>query len=96
MLTLTSQIGSGSYQTDDIQFLLRPLNISPTDVAQKEHLIQSGQKHYSEMISTEHAPSANHQAIFEQALAQGGARMAQAVPPRRAGGFVGASWRRSG
>ncbi len=76
---LTSQIGSGSYQTDDIQFLLRPLNISPTDVAQKEHLIQSGQKHYSEMISTEHAPSANHQAIFEQALAQGGARMAQAV-----------------
>jgi hypothetical protein len=76
---LTSQIGSGSYHVDDIQFLLRPLNISPTDVAQKERLIQSGQKHYSEMISTEHAPSANHQAIFEQALAQGGARMAQAV-----------------
>lgn len=76
---ITSDIGSGSYQHSDIQFLLRPLTISPTDVAQKERLIQSGQRHYSEMISTENPPSATHQAIFEQALAQGGERMAQAV-----------------
>lgn len=76
---LSSEIGSGSYQQDDIQFLLRPLKIPPTQVAQKEYLIQSGQRHYSEMISVEHPPSATHQAIFEQALAQGGERMAQAV-----------------
>lgn len=69
-------VGSGSYLPEDVQFLLRSVELSVTDVEEKERLIQTGQKHYSEMISQETAPSQAHQALFEQALAQNGARMA--------------------
>lgn len=68
--------GSGSYAAADVQFLLRPMRISPTDIEKKERLIQTGQKHYSEMISREAAPTAVHQALYERALIQNGSRMA--------------------
>lgn len=42
---------SGSYLPDDVQFLLRPVTIDMTPVELKEQLIQSGQKHYSDMLS---------------------------------------------
>ena len=44
---------SGSYLPTDVQFLLRQLNVEVTDIAEKERLIQTGQKHYSEMLSAE-------------------------------------------
>lgn len=69
-------IGSGSYLPEDVQFLLRLMQISPTDLQEKERLIQSGQRHYSEMISIEHAPSATHKALYAQALEQNKTRMA--------------------
>lgn len=68
---------SGSYLEQDITFLLKPLNMEMTDVKTKEALIQSGQKHYSEMLSLEKPPSRLHLDIFHQALAFGGARMAK-------------------
>ncbi|MBC7475263.1 MAG: hypothetical protein H7263_13295, partial [Candidatus Sericytochromatia bacterium] len=43
----------GSYKSDDVTFLLKPINIQETDILSKEKLIQSGSKHYSEMISQE-------------------------------------------
>ena len=72
-------VGSGSYLPDDVHFLLRRVELSATGVEEKERLIQTGQKHYSEMISQETAPSEAHQALFERTLAQNGERMAADV-----------------
>ena len=44
-------VGSGSYAADDVHFLLRTMQIEVTDVQEKERLIQTRQRHYSEMIS---------------------------------------------
>ena len=41
---------SGSYVAADVQFLLRPISIENTTIEEKERLIQSGKKHYSEMF----------------------------------------------
>ena len=69
-------VGSGSYAADDVHFLLRAMQIEVTDVQEKERLIQTQQRHYSEMISQEHAPSDTHKSLYQLALAQNGARMA--------------------
>jgi len=78
-LNVASEVGSGSYANDDVQFLLRPVQIEVTGIAEKERLIQTRQKHYSEMISQEHAPSDTHKALYARALSQNGARMAADV-----------------
>lgn len=70
---------SGSYGADDIQFLLRPVEIEMTPVLVKEQLIQSGAKHYSDMLSQEPAPTAYHLDLFGKALDQSAARMAAEV-----------------
>lgn len=72
-------VGSGSYLPGDVQFLLRPVSIGLTDVLEKERLIQSNQKHYSEMISQEDAPTPVHMELFERAMSQNGVRMASDV-----------------
>lgn len=70
---------SGAYQPDDIQFLLQPLTMAMTPVADKEALIQSGKKHYSEMLSQEPEPSREHLRLFSQAVESGAAKLAQEV-----------------
>lgn len=72
-------VGSGSYAPADVHFLLRHMRLDATDVEEKERLIQSGQRHYSEMISAEQAPDAVHSALYQQALTQNGRRMAADV-----------------
>lgn len=72
-------VGSGSYLPDDVHFLLKPVQIGLTDVLEKERLIQSNQKHYSEMISQESAPSSTHMALYERAMSQNAVRMAEDV-----------------
>jgi hypothetical protein len=72
-------IGSGSYRADDVRFLLRSVDIEVTTVEEKERLIQTRQKHYSEMISQEEAPTEVHQGLFDRALLQNGPRMAADV-----------------
>jgi len=62
---------SGSYRTEDVQFLLKPIDIDPIEVAEKERLIQSGRRHYSEMLSRESLPSASYLDVFHRALAMG-------------------------
>jgi len=69
----------GTYLPGDVQFLLSPMQLEMTPVDEKERLIQSGEKHYSEMLSQEPAPSAAHLEIFDQALALGAARLARDV-----------------
>jgi hypothetical protein len=70
---------SGSYDPADVTFLLKPVRLAPTDVAEKERLIQSGRRHYSEMISAERLPSAAYLAVFHRALARVKARFARDV-----------------
>ena len=47
---------SGSYDPDDVHFLMKPVALAPTDVAAKERLIQSGARHYSEMVPQRERP----------------------------------------
>jgi len=68
----------GSYRAGDVDFLLRRLPQQDfTDVAAKEALIQSGQRHYSQMLSPESAPSERYMRLFDAACAANNARMAQ-------------------
>lgn len=67
----------GSYLPSDVTFLLKPLtNVTLLEVAAKELLIQSGAKHYSEMISPEQQPSTAYMQLFAQAWADNGERTA--------------------
>lgn len=63
-------IGSGSYAPEDVIFLLKPVDLAPIEVAEKERRIQIGAAHYSEMISRERRPDARYLSIFEEALAR--------------------------
>lgn len=58
----------GSYKPSDVTFLLQLTDLEPTDVAEKEKMIQSGTKHYSQMISAEKAPSHKHIHLYTNAL----------------------------
>jgi hypothetical protein len=70
---------SGSYDPDDVQFLMKPVALAPTDVAAKERLIQSGARHYSEMIPQESVPGDAYLALYRDALARNGARLARDI-----------------
>lgn len=73
---------SGSYLPSEVTLLLDIVSadsvndISPT---QKEALIQSGQRHYSDMLTLEKPPSATHEALYNQALMAGKQRMANDI-----------------
>jgi hypothetical protein len=65
----------GSYLPEDVTFLLKRVEMQATDVATKEEAIQSGRRHYSEMISMEKAPTAEYMQLFAKAMATGAERM---------------------
>ena len=67
---------SGSYSPDDVIFLLKPVCMEYTQVSEKERLIQSGARHYSEMLSRESLPSDEYMLLFKQALSRHQARFA--------------------
>lgn len=67
----------GSYQPGDVNFLLKRLPKLPfVDIADKEQLIQSGARHYSEMLSPEALPSPRYLEVFKQACAANRQQMA--------------------
>ena len=73
---------SGSYLPPEVTLLLdivRADSVSDISPTQKEALIQSGQRHYSDMLTLEKPPSATHEALYNQALAAGKQRMANDV-----------------
>lgn len=70
---------SGSYAPEDVTFLLKPADIAMTGVAEKEEAIQSGRRHYSEMISPETAPDQRYMDLYEQALQRNGDRLASDI-----------------
>jgi len=69
----------GSYLPNDVSFLLKPIDISDTDVKEKERLIQTGIKHYSELISKEYSPSEKYLKVFHTAFARNKIKLAQHV-----------------
>ncbi|PIE82823.1 MAG: hypothetical protein CSA09_04535 [Candidatus Contendobacter odensis] len=70
---------SGSYRLQDVVFLLKPVQIDRVDVATKERLIQSGQRHYSEMLTPERIPDADYLAVFEALTQRYAARLAAEI-----------------
>ena len=76
-MTVLEKTFSGSYRAGDVSFLLKPLPLQGfVDIAEKEYLIQSGQRHYSEMLSPEALPSARYLSVFREACDANMARMA--------------------
>lgn len=67
---------SGSYYPDDAVFLLKPMQMERVDVVTKERLIQSGARHYSEMLAPEQAPSPRYLSLFEALTARYAQRLA--------------------
>ena len=68
----------GSYRQDDVAFLLKRLPQQPfVDITLKERLIQSGTRHYSEMLSPESLPSARYLQVFKEAYAANCQQMAR-------------------
>ena len=68
----------GSYRPDDVEFLLTPLQqVALHEVEEKEQLIQSGARHYSEMLTPEKLPSDEYLQLFADALGRNAARMAR-------------------
>ncbi|MGO1490931.1 MAG: cysteine protease StiP domain-containing protein, partial [Psychrobacter sp.] len=71
--------GSGSYLASDVTVLLDIIDkqkVADVPVSQKEALIQSGQRHYSDMLTIEQAPTTMHERLYQQALEQGTTRTA--------------------
>jgi hypothetical protein len=94
---------SGSYRPADVSFLLTPMQLAPVELAEKERLIQSGQRHYSEMLSQESPPSLRYMEVFHHAFTMGRGRMAQGlldlaaiIAARRAGEITLVSLARAG
>ncbi|MGJ3262109.1 MAG: cysteine protease StiP domain-containing protein [Salinarimonas sp.] len=69
----------GSFATGDIAFLLTPLALAETPTEEKERAIQSGTRHYSEMIGCEEAPSPEYRALYDDALARHAPRAAREI-----------------
>ena len=63
--------------TDDVQFLLKPMTMPDTPVHIKEALIQSGKKHYSEMLTHESLPPDDYLPLFYRAMTLNQDRMAE-------------------
>ncbi|MDO9106640.1 MAG: tellurite-like stress resistance cysteine protease StiP [Methylovulum sp.] len=74
MATLTPF--TGSYAPDAVRFLLTPVTMPDTPVHAKEALIQSGQQHYSQLLSHETLPEEDYLALFYQAMAANKMRVA--------------------
>ncbi|WP_085918262.1 cysteine protease StiP family protein [Halomonas sp. CSM-2] len=70
---------NGSYQPDDCQFLLTPIEPEYLSIEEKEHRIQTDQAHYSEMIHREEAPSTRYLALFETLCERYAPRLAREV-----------------
>ncbi|MCB1064789.1 MAG: hypothetical protein KDN20_17950 [Verrucomicrobiae bacterium] len=72
-------VGSGSYEADDVLFLLQPTEITPTPLEERERLIATGEKHYSDMIGFEDRPSRIRMALFREALSLNGERLSNDI-----------------
>ena len=70
---------SGGYRAEDTVFLLKPMALATVDVATKERLIQSGRRHYSELLAPEKAPDPQYLELFEALTSRYARRLAGEV-----------------
>ncbi|WP_299436723.1 cysteine protease StiP domain-containing protein [uncultured Rhodospira sp.] len=70
---------SGSYAPGDVTFLLKPVVMPTVDVDTKEAEIQSGRRHYSEMLSPEEPPPPAYMETFRRAFDANRARVGRDV-----------------
>lgn len=70
---------SGSYEAQDVTFLLNRIVLAPTPVEEKEKLLASGQRHYSEMIGVERPPDDSYLTLYRDALEANGERLARDI-----------------
>jgi hypothetical protein len=70
---------SGSYNKDDVTFLLKLIDINEESIENKEKLIQNNQKHYSEMISPEYIPTTEYMKVFEESMKLNSKKVAEQV-----------------
>lgn len=76
---VSSTVLSGSYEPDDVVFLLKQVKVQTIGIAEKERLIQTGAAHYSEMISDERRPDQRYLDIFEMAFRRNTERIGQDI-----------------
>ncbi len=69
----------GSYQDAEVTFLMRRLHLETTSLEERERSIQSGKRHYSEMIGPEDAPTRQRMRLFRECLISNGDRMARDI-----------------
>ncbi len=72
-MTITT---SGSYQSDDVTFLVKLIKVEEVDQHKKEQLIQSGKAHYSEMIAKEYKPTEEYLTLFRALTGRNGEKLA--------------------
>ncbi|ESQ86568.1 hypothetical protein ABAC460_22915 [Asticcacaulis sp. AC460] len=65
----------GTFAPVDVVMLLKPAHIAHVAIEEKERLIQSGAKHYSEMLSAEKVPDARYLQLYHEALARNAGRL---------------------
>lgn len=103
-MTTKNQPFPGSYHRDDVSFLLTKIHMQPmASIEEKERLIQSGLRHYSELISIETQPSSEYIRLFHRAvdknisiMARDLIRVARVIRDRRRNGVVLVSLARAG
>lgn len=72
-------ISSGSYLESDVSFLIKLLDVQELSAEEKERALQSGEKHYSEMIAQEYCPTEQYMQLFHRLVGQNGQQMADAL-----------------
>ncbi len=94
---------SGSYDPADVTFLLKPVVMDFIGVEEKEAAIQSGRRHYSEMLAPESPPPPDYMATFRECFAvnrrrvgRDVARLAKAIAVRDGAEVVLVSLARAG
>lgn len=70
-----------SYKPDDVILLFKDLTneMKPLSTEEREHLIQSGQKHYSEMLPLEQEPTQEYMNTFKNSLILFAPKVAEAI-----------------
>lgn len=68
-----------SYDAQDVTFVLRQIEMETVSLEEKERRIQSGESHYSEMLSIEAPPKADYLALYHQAVQRHAARVARDI-----------------
>ena len=68
---------AGSYDPADCLYLLKPIQPQHVPIAEKERLIQSGCRHYSEMVTLEHPSDPRYVQLFLELTERNRNRLAQ-------------------